>query len=484
MLDSRAVPKKAAEKHPRGSRRDRIVASLLFVCLLCGTSWSARASGLADLFAFPSARPLPGLLLAQASSSPVPRGRAIVFTIRQVGRNTVRGRIYRRMAAAVVDELRLQGLEAILGPKGCNEPGCALAAARAAGGTEAWTGTVSVIPKVYAKGRVHHVTLSRWDVASGKLLGRFDKYAELHYHTIYRSRCQSPQSAWFIGCGNKHLLYILHWLTRFIMHPPARPKPIPQAPVPPHATVPGMAYVPEGPFIMGGYFGEFDEAPEHIVTLSAYYIDKYETSNREYRQCVRAHRCHRSAYSNVVYLMHPDQPVLGVSWYDARDYCRFRGKRLPTEAEMEKAARGTDGRRYPWGNQFDRKRLNLRGKEDGYQWTAPVTAFAKGQSPYGVFNISGNVWEWCYDLIDKKYYEHSPARDPKGPLHGKHLRRCMRGGTWMYNVPFYASTTNRSPQWPWKRYKFTGIRCALSAKDRAGYMARLGTAEGSDGNHR
>ncbi len=447
------------------SRKNRPLAFLLAL-----TAFLPFGSARLWARGFMGAGPRKQLHILASAGPQVAKPKALVFTIRKVGRNNVRGRIYRRMAAAVVDQLNLSGIPAALGPAGCNDRACALVRAKQAGATEAWTGTVSVVPKVYAKGRVHHVTLYRWDVASGKLLGTFDKYAELHYHTVYRSRCKTPRTAWFIGCGNKHLLYILHWLTKFILHPPKRPKPIAQQPVPPHPEIPGMSFVPAGPFIMGGYFGEFDEAPEHVVTLSAYYIDTYETSNKEYRECVRAHRCKPSAYSHVVYLMHPNQPILGISWYDAKNYCAWRGKRLPTEAEMEKAARGTDGRRYPWGNEFKRNLINLRGKEDGYQWTAPVTAFAAGRSPYGVYNISGNVWEWCSDLIDKNYYRHSPAKDPKGPLHAKHLRRCMRGGTWMYNVPFYAAATNRSPQWPWKRYKYTGIRCALSASDRNRYL--------------
>ena len=240
-----------------------------------------------------------------------------------------------------------------------------------------------------------------------------------------------------------------------------------------------MVYVPEGDFVMGGYFGEFDEEPEHLVFLDAFYIDKYETSNKEYWESVWARQCKVAFYHNTHrYLMASKLPVFGVSWFDAVNYCKWRGKRLATEAEMEKAARGTDGRRYPWGNKFDRSKINLRGKEDGFKYTAPVDSMASGKSPYGAHHMSGNVWEWCHDNIDKQYYKKSPRRNPKGPPYQRGMRKCMRAGTWMYNVPFYGAVTNRSPQWGWKRYKYTGIRCALSASDRDKYLAHKARLDG------
>lgn len=397
---------------------------------------------------------------------------ALVFEIVKKGKEHVKNRIYRRMAQAVVDELALNGYRAKLSVTACSDKACAIAQGKAASVSEVWTGKVSVISKVYAFGRVHHMYLYRWDTQSGKLLGAFDKFAEIHYGNPFRPHCRVPRKAQSIGCGNHHVLYIMGWLTRFILNPPKRPKPIPLKPVPAHAPLEGMVYVPEGDFVMGGYFGELDEQPEHMVFVSAYYLDKYETSNAEYWECVRARQCKASdLYRKSWHLMRPSYPVCGVSWFDAKGYCQWRGKRLATEAEMEKAARGTDGRRYPWGNKFDRSKLNLRGREDGHSYTAPVDAFANGQSPYGAHNLAGNVWEWCHDNVDKQYYEKSPRRDPMGPPWQKGMRKCMRAGTWMYNVPFYAAVTNRSPLWSWKRYKYTGIRCALSASDRNKYIA-------------
>ncbi len=425
----------------------------------------ARGRSLPLRLAWPGLGRRPVRLIAQRRTKS-----ALVCVPRKVGREHIRRRIYRKLAPVVADELRREGYEVRIAPPECRHRDCGLAEARRLGASEVWTSTISVVSKVYAKGRVHHIHMYRWDAATGRLLGTFDKYAEIHYLSPLPRKCYPDRRAKFIGCGNNHLRFILRWLVRFILHPPKRPKPIPMQPIPPHPEIPGMSYVPAGDFIMGGYFGEFDEEPEHVVYLSAYYIDTHETSNAEYWECVRAHRCKPSAYARQVHLMHPNHPVLGVSWFDAREYCRWRGKRLPTEAEMEKAARGTDARRFPWGNTFDRMRLNLRGPEDGYRWTAPVDAFPNGRSPYGVYNLAGNVWEWCHDNIDKQYYRHSPRRDPQGPPYRRGMRKCMRGGTWMYNVPFYASTTNRSPQWGWKRYKYTGIRCALSASNRERYL--------------
>jgi formylglycine-generating enzyme required for sulfatase activity len=395
---------------------------------------------------------------------------ALVFRFHKVGREHVRRRIYRRLSKAVVTQLNTLGFSARLAAQKCTAKRCAIQAARAAGVAEAWTGTVSVTSKVYASGRVHHLTLNRWDVRTGKLKATFDKYAEVHYGNLRQARCRHWKRARHIGCGNHHLLYIAAWLTRFVVKPPKRPQPIPFKPVGAHPKIPNMAYVPAGDFVMGGYFGEFDEAPPHLVYLDAYYMDRTETSNAEYKECVRYGPCKPSALRTKVYLMHPKQPVCGVSWFDARTYCRWRGKRLATEAEMEKAARATDGRRFAWGNTFDRKKLNLRGREDGYRWTAPVDSLPAGKSAYGIYHLSGNVWEWCHDNIDKQYYKKSPRKNPQGPPFRRRMRKCMRAGTWMYNVPFYASTTNRSPLWSWKRYKYTGIRCALSGRDRSTHL--------------
>ena len=220
----------------------------------------------------------------------------------------------------------------------------------------------------------------------------------------------------------------------------------------------GMVFVPEGPFVMGHDGGEFDEEPRHRVWLSAYYIDKYEVTNAEYNVCVRSRTCRRQRYWRDAGLNGDQQPVVAVGWDDAVDYCRSVGKRLPTEAEWEKAARGTDERLFPWGNEFHIDWLNMHHDGDGYATTAPVGSFPKNVSPYGAFDMAGNAWEWTADYWKSTYYRQSPDRDPTGPESG--VRRVMRGGSWLYDVPFFVTSHNRSPGRPWIRKSAVGFRCA------------------------
>jgi iron(II)-dependent oxidoreductase len=225
--------------------------------------------------------------------------------------------------------------------------------------------------------------------------------------------------------------------------------------------VPGMVYVPTGEFVMGGEWGEPDELPRHVVKLDPFFIGKYEVTNAEYAPCVEAGKCPRPCKWNDQRFNGPDQPVVCVNWDDAVAYCRFRGGRVPTEAEWEFAARGTDERRYPWGDEWHPEWVNQHTPDDGFRYTAPVGSFPRNVSPFGAFDMAGNAWEWTADYWDPGYYRVSPLDNPPGAAKGK--RRVMRGGSWMYDVPFFVTTTNRSEGWPFRRKEYVGLRCAMDA---------------------
>lgn len=231
-----------------------------------------------------------------------------------------------------------------------------------------------------------------------------------------------------------------------------------------------MVYVPEGEFIMGSDesdpLADEDEKPLHRVYLDAFWIDKTEITNDQYQLCVDDSVC-TPAQKLGSRFNENYQPVIGVNWSQAATYCQWVGGRLPTEAEWEKAARGIDGRLYPWGSIFDGRRLNFcdanciadwrdRGADDGYSYTAPVGNYPEGASPYGVLDMSGNVWEWTADWYDPDYYERSHYENPTGPDSG--LQRVVRGGSWLYygtnlRVP------NRHRDSPSYRYDNIGFRC-------------------------
>ena len=192
-----------------------------------------------------------------------------------------------------------------------------------------------------------------------------------------------------------------------------------------------MILIPAGEFIMGSPEGEGDdnEHPQHTVFLDAFYIDKYEVINAQYKQFMDATGHKAPAYWDDEKYNQPNQPVVGVSWHEAVTYCKWTGKRLPTEAEWEKAARGTDARKYPWGNDWDSSKCNSKGSGDEYKYTASVGSFPDGASTYGVMDMVGNAWEWCADWYDKAYYSRSPQQNPKGPNSG--IWRVLRSGGWL-----------------------------------------------------
>jgi len=220
-----------------------------------------------------------------------------------------------------------------------------------------------------------------------------------------------------------------------------------------------MVGVPAGEFIMGSADDAPDawdwEKPQHAVYLDAFYMDKYEVTNARYRKCVEAGACawpfDTTYYENADYNQHP---VVYVGWHWAKDYCEWAGKRLPTEAEWEKAARGTDGRTYPWGEGIDCDHAQY--KECGGQ-TVPVGSKSKGASPYGALDMAGNVWEWVSDRYQEDTYQATPARNPQGPKKG--TGQVMRGGSWS-EPAVNVRCACRSWYMPDARYFNLGFRCA------------------------
>ncbi|MFZ5819420.1 MAG: SUMF1/EgtB/PvdO family nonheme iron enzyme [Chloroflexota bacterium] len=236
-----------------------------------------------------------------------------------------------------------------------------------------------------------------------------------------------------------------------------------------------MVFVPAGEFIMGSENGD-DEKPVHTVYLKSYYIDQYEVTNSFYMTCVNDGVCKSPSnnyYNNSAY---NDHPVVNVSWYMANTYCEWRGARLPTEAEWEKAARGTDGQIYPWGNNFDHAMANLCDKncpviiaepdwDDGFAKTSPVGSFPRGASQYGIYDMTGNVWEWVSSLYRPYPYDANDGREKmdtdNDQLTDSDLQRVLRGGSYSENDNKYLLRLSfRFHVSPFLGQSNWGFRCA------------------------
>jgi len=215
--------------------------------------------------------------------------------------------------------------------------------------------------------------------------------------------------------------------------------------------------VPAGAFLMGNK--ETERAPlEHRVDVSAFLIDKTGVTWAQFKRFAEATGTPLPPHEPY-WGIHDDHPAAFVTWEEARNYCAWVGGRLPTEAEREKAARGTDGRKYPWGNEEPDPERGVYRHTWGYTATEPVATHPKGASPYGVHDLGGNVWEWCSDWYDDNYYAVSPAKDPKGPAAGQ--AHVVRGGSWD-SRPTVLSSSCRN--WGHRGYREGdfGFRCAMN----------------------
>lgn len=256
-----------------------------------------------------------------------------------------------------------------------------------------------------------------------------------------------------------------------------------------------MVLIPAGEFVMGSNEDEYDARPAHTVYVDEFYIDMYEVTNAQYRRFIQATgRKEPEGYKvtnnasldykepgfkpwNDPNFNAPDMPVVCVSWEDASAYAKWVGKRLPTEAEWEKACRAGLVQRYPWGNDFPPKSKvgNLAdatlGKtfelftiieqyNDGYAYVAPVGKFPPNR--FGIYDMCGNVSEWCSDWYDENYYSNSPRQNPKGALSG--TERSVRGSSFFFGEPDMLYNSMRGYLEPKDGYNFVGFRCAKSTR--------------------
>ena len=223
-----------------------------------------------------------------------------------------------------------------------------------------------------------------------------------------------------------------------------------------------QVYVPEGDFWMGkGEVRKNADSPMHSIHLDAFWMDKYEVSNAMYLKCMQAGACTDMVSDNITYQnwIYRDHPVTYVAWEQAGFYCQWAGRRLPTEAEWEKAARGTDGRQYPWGDDWPNPRL-ANFEESLINEAVSIYRYPLGASPYGALNMAGNVREWVADWYGEDYYLVMPYANPTGPETG--FERSLRGGSYSEDKS-EITVINRMRHEPQSAGLSRGFRCAQDA---------------------
>lgn len=240
-----------------------------------------------------------------------------------------------------------------------------------------------------------------------------------------------------------------------------------------------MSCIPAGVFIMGynGFTKEEDTLkpikdtfPEHKVYLKSFWIDKYEVTFSEYMECVKAKFC-TFAKPNYTGFSEPQQPMVGVNWYQAKTYCEWKGKRLPTEAEWEKSARGENGDIFPWGNEdisCEKAIIEENQKKGcGKGTTWPVGS--RGSYRYGLYDMAGNSWEWVWDWYSDSYQScgiDCLKDNPKGPCDGErncpgHYKKVVRGGSWWWSGEFAKGYNRRAHNPENTPFHHFGFRCAV-----------------------
>tara|TARA_B100001964_G_scaffold79431_1_gene89731 strand:+ start:413 stop:1195 length:783 start_codon:yes stop_codon:yes gene_type:complete len=222
-----------------------------------------------------------------------------------------------------------------------------------------------------------------------------------------------------------------------------------------------MAFIKGGSFQRGSHErieGAEDEKPVSTVSIDSFYMDKYEVTNRRYRKCVEAGVCTPPDYRKYFDLeKFKDHPVVYVTWFQANQYALWVSKRLPTEAEWEYAARGgLKGMLYPWGNGPPEGRANYKSSD-----TTRVGSFPPNE--YGLYDMAGNIREWCMDWYGRHYYDEIPLKNPQGPLLG--VYRVVRGASWYNNLSENLRVANRHERFPEESGSIIGFRCVVSKID-------------------